>query len=89
MKNAGQLLAEFTQDGMLIESSQRMLIHEVVDFMIHHFGFYPSKFEQQMVARATISLFPYLRLKTSREDGTVSLIVWIILLLLLVILNIL
>lgn len=67
-------MTEFEQHEMLIESSQRVLMNEVVEFMIHHFGYHPSKFEQQMVARATISLFPYLRLKTSREDGTVSLI---------------
>jgi hypothetical protein len=70
--NASQILINNEQHGKLERNDQQKLIRHLTDFIIERFGLLPSRFEKQSVARAAIEIFPYLRMKDSKDDGIVT-----------------
>lgn len=53
---------------------QRLIANTIVDFMVSTFGDIKevTRARRQMTAQATIILFPFLKYKESKGDGTVS-----------------
>lgn len=71
-KNAGNLLS--MKDKQKIGDKQRReIIAVVVDFIVGSYGFEVTFLEKCIIAFATVTLFPALKYKGSK-DGTVSIL---------------
>lgn len=69
-KGSGHLLS-MKNKQVLNSTDQRKIIQSVVDYMVEEFGVNVSIFERCITAFATVTLFPALKYKGSR-DGTVN-----------------
>lgn len=72
LKYAPKVMCARAANEVLTAPMQTKLFQEVVDFVVKHYGLHPSAFDMQLIARATIKMFPYLKKKNSQSDGTVS-----------------
>lgn len=52
---------------------RRLIIRNVVDFMVQRFGVKPKNYEKLSTAKATVMVFPRLYFKGSKMGGIVSL----------------
>lgn len=71
-KNLEHLLS-FKNAESVDKPTQRLLVNTIVDFMVATFGDAKEVTlgRRQMTARSTIILFPFLKYKDSKSDGTV------------------
>lgn len=70
-KNLGDLLS-LKKEKILNDKQRRKIIGLIVDFMIESYGLDITLLERCVTAFATVTLFPALKYKDSK-DGTVSL----------------
>lgn len=72
IQNGGHtVLNEYTKHECFSEKTRRVLINHLTNFITERFGSYPNKDQKVMVAKATIELFPALKVKDSEIGGIV------------------
>lgn len=74
IENGGaRLINEFNNSGTVsyTELWKRKLVDLLADFIFERFGLYPTPFQKITVCKATVELFPKLRVKDSKLDGIV------------------
>lgn len=70
-KDAGFLLREHSDTGILTDKSRKRLINKATDLLVDVYGSNPKKSQRIVLATAVINLFPFLRVKNSEHGGTV------------------
>lgn len=73
IENGGsRIINEMSLCQQFTASAKNKLINLLSEFIVQNFGLYPTKEQKIAVSKATIKLFPILRVKTSKLDGIVS-----------------
>lgn len=72
MKAASEILTQYEMKGYLTDKERKRMIRVMADYCVEHFGEKPSKYQKIALAKAIISVFPFLRIENSRCGGIVS-----------------